>query len=49
VDSTPRRPLSVTRRGSEIAATSGQIVDVLERQHVEAVGPWRAFLGIIEA
>ena len=26
----------------------GQIVDVLARQHVEAVGPWRAFLGILE-
>jgi hypothetical protein len=26
----------------------GQIVDVLARQHSEAVGPWRAFLGILE-
>lgn len=26
----------------------GQIVDVLARQHTEAVGPWRAFLGILE-
>ena len=26
----------------------GQIVDVLARQHGEAVGPWRAFLGILE-
>jgi hypothetical protein len=26
----------------------GQIVDVLARQHAEAVGPWRAFLGILE-
>jgi hypothetical protein len=25
----------------------GQIVDVLARQHAEAVGPWRAFLGIL--
>jgi hypothetical protein len=25
----------------------GQIVDVLARQHTEAVGPWRAFLGIL--
>ncbi len=26
----------------------GQIVQVLARQHAEAVGPWRAFLGILE-
>ena len=26
----------------------GQIVRVLARQHAEAVGPWRAFLGILE-
>jgi len=26
----------------------GQIVDVLARQHTEAVGPWRAFLGILD-
>lgn len=26
----------------------GQIVNVLARQHAEAVGPWRAFLGILE-
>jgi hypothetical protein len=26
----------------------GQIVKVLARQHAEAVGPWRAFLGILE-
>jgi len=26
----------------------GQIVDVLARQHTAAVGPWRAFLGILE-
>jgi hypothetical protein len=26
----------------------GQIVDVVARQHAEAVGPWRAFLGILE-
>jgi hypothetical protein len=26
----------------------GQIVDVLARQHTGAVGPWRAFLGILE-
>ena len=26
----------------------GQIVDVLAREHAEAVGPWRAFLGILE-
>lgn len=26
----------------------GQIVNVLARQHSEAVGPWRAFLGILE-
>ena len=26
----------------------GQIVDVLARQHADAVGPWRAFLGILE-
>ena len=26
----------------------GQIVAVLARQHAEAVGPWRAFLGILE-
>jgi hypothetical protein len=26
----------------------GQIVDVLARQHTDAVGPWRAFLGILE-
>jgi hypothetical protein len=26
----------------------GQIVDVLVRQHADAVGPWRAFLGILE-
>jgi uncharacterized damage-inducible protein DinB len=26
----------------------GQIVNVLARQHREAVGPWRAFLGILE-
>jgi hypothetical protein len=26
----------------------GQVVDVLARQHAEAVGPWRAFLGILE-
>jgi len=26
----------------------GQIVGVLARQHTEAVGPWRAFLGILE-
>jgi hypothetical protein len=26
----------------------GQIVDVLARQHAEAVGPWRAFLGILD-
>jgi DinB superfamily len=26
----------------------GQIVDVLARQHTEAVGPWRVFLGILE-
>jgi len=26
----------------------GQIVDVLARQHAEAVGPWHAFLGILE-
>ena len=25
-----------------------QIVDVLARQHAEAVGPWRAFLGILD-
>ena len=25
----------------------GQIVNVLARQHTEAVGPWRAFLGIL--
>ena len=25
----------------------GQIADVLARQHAEAVGPWRAFLGIL--
>jgi hypothetical protein len=27
----------------------GQIVSVLARQHTEAVGPWRAFLGILES
>jgi hypothetical protein len=26
----------------------GQIVDVLARQHTAAVGPWRAYLGILE-
>ena len=26
----------------------GQIVDVLARQHADAVGPWRAFLGILD-
>ena len=26
----------------------GQIVNVLARQHAEAVGPWRTFLGILE-
>jgi DinB superfamily len=26
----------------------GQIAQVLARQHAEAVGPWRAFLGILE-
>src|SRR5262249_19680646 len=26
----------------------GQIVDVLARQHTAGVGPWRAFLGILE-
>ena len=26
----------------------GQIVDVLARQHTAAVGPWRAFLGILD-
>jgi hypothetical protein len=26
----------------------GQVVDLLARQHAEAVGPWRAFLGILE-
>jgi DinB family protein len=26
----------------------GQVVDVLARQHTAAVGPWRAFLGILE-
>lgn len=26
----------------------GQVVNVLARQHAEAVGPWRAFLGILE-
>jgi hypothetical protein len=26
----------------------GQIVNVLARQHTEAVGPWRAFLGVLE-
>ncbi len=26
----------------------GQIVQVLARQHTEAVGPWRVFLGILE-
>jgi hypothetical protein len=26
----------------------GQTVSVLARQHTEAVGPWRAFLGILE-
>jgi hypothetical protein len=26
----------------------GQIVDVLARQHTASVGPWRAFLGILE-
>jgi hypothetical protein len=26
----------------------GQIVCVLARQHTEAVGPWRAFLGVLE-
>jgi DinB superfamily len=26
----------------------GQIVHVLARQHTEAVGPWRAFLGILD-
>jgi hypothetical protein len=26
----------------------GQIVKVLARQHAETVGPWRAFLGILE-
>jgi uncharacterized damage-inducible protein DinB len=26
----------------------GQIVNVVARQHSEAVGPWRAFLGILE-
>jgi hypothetical protein len=26
----------------------GQIVNVLARQRTEAVGPWRAFLGILE-
>ena len=26
----------------------GQIVNVLARQHAEAVGPWQAFLGILE-
>jgi hypothetical protein len=26
----------------------GQIVSVLARQHTEAVGPWRAFLGILQ-
>jgi hypothetical protein len=26
----------------------GQIVDLLARQHTDAVGPWRAFLGILE-
>jgi len=26
----------------------GQIVDVLARRHAEAVGPWRAYLGILE-
>ena len=26
----------------------GQIVDVLARQHTEAVGPWRAYLGILD-
>jgi hypothetical protein len=26
----------------------GQIVDVLARQHTAAVGPWRAFLGILK-
>ena len=26
----------------------GQIVDVLARQHTGTVGPWRAFLGILE-
>jgi hypothetical protein len=26
----------------------GQIVQALARQHTEAVGPWRAFLGILE-
>ena len=26
----------------------GQIVDVLARQHAEAVGPWRAFLSILD-
>jgi hypothetical protein len=25
-----------------------QIVEVLARQHAEAVGPWRAFLGVLE-
>jgi NAD(P)-dependent dehydrogenase (short-subunit alcohol dehydrogenase family) len=25
-----------------------QVVNVLARQHAEAVGPWRAFLGIVE-
>jgi hypothetical protein len=27
----------------------GQIVNVLARQHAETVGPWRAFLGILES
>lgn len=26
----------------------GQIVDVLARRHTESVGPWRAFLGILD-
>jgi hypothetical protein len=26
----------------------GQMVDVLARQHADAVGPWRASLGILE-
>jgi hypothetical protein len=26
----------------------GQIVDLLARQHTAAVGPWRAFLGILD-